>query len=269
MGIIQEMREVCQQRRLNAKGKMVWAGHWFNTLFVRHFSIYITWLFVKMGISANAVTFLMIPMALIGVALSVPHVLWVNILGFFLLILAEVFDCVDGEIARWMKKSSLKGLYLDLVSHVLCNAPLSIMCALHLYVLNGQIRYMILAFFAYAGAESRLGLKGIYDRLSLEGSSDEKTGPSGSVASGSVLQKGLSEGLTTLILAKRLLYLFTDNSVIRLTSFVGILLSYAGIIEPLIFFAWFFAIFWVFRVICEIANKYFFLVPDMQHVKKV
>ena len=53
MPSIKEMREICQQRRPNAKGKMVWAGHWFNRLVVRWFSIYITWLCVKFNISAN------------------------------------------------------------------------------------------------------------------------------------------------------------------------------------------------------------------------
>ncbi len=35
MPAIKEMRLVCQQRRPNARGKMVWAGHWFNRLVTR------------------------------------------------------------------------------------------------------------------------------------------------------------------------------------------------------------------------------------------
>ena len=230
MGIISEMRKVCQQRKPNAKGKMVYAGYWFNTLFVRHFSIYITWLFVKMGISANAVTFLMIPIGVIGVALCVPHVLWVNILGFLLLILAEVFDCVDGEIARWAKKSSVKGLYLDLVSHVLCNAPPFMLCGLHLYVLNGRTKYMILAFLAYATAQWRLGLSEVYYRIKVESSSTGASEFKDSASSRSTFQKWPYGMWAIFNLAKRLLPTLTDIMVTHFVSFACICLSYAGVV---------------------------------------
>jgi len=48
MPSIKEMREVCQLRIPNVKGKMVWVGHWFNSLAVRWVSIYITWVWVKL-----------------------------------------------------------------------------------------------------------------------------------------------------------------------------------------------------------------------------
>ncbi|KPL20654.1 MAG: hypothetical protein AMJ75_11435, partial [Phycisphaerae bacterium SM1_79] len=100
MEIIQEMRLVCQLRKPNARGKMVRTGHWVNRLFVRRFSIYITWLFVKAGISANGTTFLGMLFGLIGVVLFIPHIFWLNVIGFFLVMLDNVLDCVDGEIAR-------------------------------------------------------------------------------------------------------------------------------------------------------------------------
>jgi len=268
MGIIREMREVCQQRRPNAKGKMVWTGHWFNRFFSRYFSIYITWLFVKMGVSANAATFLIIPTALIGVALCVPHVLWMSVLGSLLLILAEVFDCVDGEIARWVKKSSIKGLYLDLASHVLCNAPMSLICGLHLYALNGQIRYMILAFVAYATIESLLGLRDVYWVVLWESSSDDETRSKKSPVFGSTLKKH-HDGVWIVNRVKQMLHLPTDHVVIRLISIICIFLSYAGIIKPLILFSWLFAISGIIVIVGDVANKYFVLVPDLGHVKRV
>ena len=108
MEIIQEMRAVCQQCKPNAQGKMVRTGHWINRLLVRRFSIYITWLFVRIGITANATTFLTILFSLMGLALCVLHIFWLNVIGACLLMLEEVFDCVDGEIARWTRKSSLQ-----------------------------------------------------------------------------------------------------------------------------------------------------------------
>jgi hypothetical protein len=269
MTTIREMRQVSQQRRPNAKGKMVWAGHWFNRLFVRHFSIYITWLFVKMGISANTVTFLIIPTSLIGVALCVPHVLWMNVVGFLLLMTAEVFDCVDGEIARWTNKSSLKGLYLDLVSHILCNAPMSIICALHAYMLYGNTKYLILGFLAYAAAQCRVGLDHAYAYVSTQIYPDQGREPKDSEPSDTAGRKQVGSVQMAFDVTKWLLIKSTDTIVIRVVSFVGICLTYAGMVEPLIFLAWFFAISGVFGVAGETASKCFVHVPHKAHVKKV
>lgn len=262
------MRQVCQQRRPNAKGKMVWAGHWFNRFFSRYFSIYITWLFTKIGISANATTFIMIPASLLGMALCVPHILWINILGCFLVIMAEVLDCVDGELARWTKKSSIKGLYLDLVSHVLCNAPMSMICGLHLYLLTHRIRYMILAFVAYATIEILLGLRYVYWAVIWENSSSEERKTRKSIVFGISQTKKTNEAWP-ITFVKYLLHIFTDHVVIRLISIICILASYTGITTLLVFFSWFFPAIGIIVVIGDMANKYFFLVPNSEHAKTV
>jgi phosphatidylglycerophosphate synthase len=43
-------------------------------------------------------------------------------LGLFLMYMNEVLDCVDGEIARYRKIFSLRGLYLDMVNHLVTQA---------------------------------------------------------------------------------------------------------------------------------------------------
>lgn len=263
---IKEMRQVCQQRRPNSRGKMVWAGHWFNRFFSRYISIYITWLFSKLGISANATTFLMIPTALIGVALCVSHVLWLNIFGCSLVIMAEVLDCVDGELARWTKKSSIRGLYLDLVSHVLCNAPMTAICGLHMYALTHQIKYMILAFVAYAANEVLLGLRDVYWAAIWESTSDEDKKARKSFLFG-MSHVNKSAGRRFISLFKRILHILTDHVVVRLISVICIFVSYAGIFMPLAFFSWFFPVVGVIVVVGDIANKYFFLMPDLEHTK--
>jgi len=260
------MRQVCQQRRPNSKGKMVWAGHWFNRFFSRYISIYITWLFLKLGISANTATFLMIPTTLIGVVLCVPHILWLNILGCSLVIMAEVLDCVDGELARWTKKSSIKGLYLDLVSHVLCNAPMSAICGLHMYALTHQMKYMILAFVAYATVEILLGFRDVYLSVIWESMSSEEKKTTKSFLFG-VSQANKSDGRWFVNLFKRVLHILTDHVVIRLISIICIFVSHAGIFMPLAFFSWFFPVIGIVVVVGDIANKCFFLIPDLKHTK--
>ncbi len=122
MSAIQEMRQVCQPRKMNRRGKMVFAGScWYNKYCTRYFSIYFTWFFVKLGVGANGITALMLICGLLGPLLCMPHSVWITILGVFFLCMFEVLDCVDGEVARWAKKTSVKGVYLDKLSHLICH----------------------------------------------------------------------------------------------------------------------------------------------------
>lgn len=268
MPTIKEMRAVCQQRRPNAKGQMVWAGHWFNRLVNRHFSIYFTWLFVKLNVSANQVSLLMILTGLAGTALCIPHLLWLNIIGVFLLMFTEVLDCVDGEVARWTKKSSLKGLYLDLVYHVLCDAPASAICALHLYVLTRQDKYLILAFLGYVMAQIKLGLAKVYQYVAMQTSESDSTNRDRSQPFASSLQQStLKSKLFAAV--KWLIHMSCDAIVIKFILITAIFLGYAGFIIPMIIGSWWFVIFGLIYNVGENVNKYYVGVPDARHVSKV
>ena len=201
--------------------------------------------------------------------MCMPHVLWLNVIGASLLMLDVVFDAVDGEIARWTRKSSLKGLYLDLAGHLLCNALLATICAMHLYLLNGQIRYMILAFLAYAAAQCRRGLSVNYDQVILPQIPPECRREPGVSETPVIASQNQAGWIRMKWSFARLLSKFTDFFTIRLVSFLCIFLSYVGTTMPLILAAWFFAIFGILWIIADIMFKFFFLVPRVKHVKKV
>jgi hypothetical protein len=227
-------------------------------------------LFVKLNVSANQVSLLMILAGLAGAALCIPHLLWLNIIGAFLLMFAEMLDCVDGEVARWTKKSSLKGLYLDLVNHVLCNAPASAICALHLYVLTRQDKYLILAFLGYAMAQIKWGLSTGYQYLhvAMQMSESDSTNRDRSQPSVSGLrQSSLRSKLFAA--AKWLIHMSFDEIVIRFALITAIFLGYAGFIMPMIICSWWFVIFGLINNVGEIASKYYVGVPDAGHIKKV
>jgi phosphatidylglycerophosphate synthase len=268
MPTIKEMRAVCQQRKPNAKGQMVWAGHWYNRLVNRHFSIYFTWLFVKLNISANQVSLLMILTGLAGAALLIPHLLWLNIIGAFSLMFAEVLDCVDGEVARWTKKSSLKGLYLDVVNHVLCNALAPTVCALHLYVLIRQDKYLILAFLGYAMAQIKVGLATEYRYVTMQMSKSDSTNIDRTQQSESSLRQATLKS-KLFAATKWLIHMSFDVIIIRLALITVILLGYAGFIMPMIVCSWWFVIWGLINNAGEIVSKYYFSLPDAGHVKKV
>jgi len=85
---------------------------------VRIFSIYLTWLLIPTGISANAVS---ITNVLVGLAAAGGFAIWgvtPYAVACALMLLNALLDGVDGEIARYRGNSSLTGLYLDRLNSV-------------------------------------------------------------------------------------------------------------------------------------------------------
>lgn len=85
----------------------------------RVLSIYITRLILPTRITANQVTILML---LVGVVSAIPfyfgHIWW----GLALSYVCILLDASDGEVARYRKQYSLRGIYLDLINHLAIQA---------------------------------------------------------------------------------------------------------------------------------------------------
>ena len=100
--------------------------HWAGRLYVRRLSPYATKLFVRLGVSPDAVTWLFI---LVGLAAAAVLSLGgpAAAVGAFALIQVQILlDCSDGEVARWQGRSSVRGVYLDRIGHYLTEAALPI-----------------------------------------------------------------------------------------------------------------------------------------------
>ena len=91
--------------------------HWTGRLYMRRFSPYVTSLALRARVTANALTGMTLVFGLAGAALlTVPGLL--PAAGALLLIqLQMLFDCSDGEVARWRREYSTAGIYLDRLSH--------------------------------------------------------------------------------------------------------------------------------------------------------
>ncbi|MDD5193380.1 MAG: hypothetical protein PHF67_02225 [Candidatus Nanoarchaeia archaeon] len=87
------------------------------------FSIYQTKLFLKLGLSADAVSMIWIILGVLSTALLWFGTYWMNILFYIIFLIALFIDYSDGEIARyWMwrknrKKGTIRGLYIENASH--------------------------------------------------------------------------------------------------------------------------------------------------------
>ena len=98
--------------------------HWAGRLYMRRLSPYATLMFARLGWSPNAVT---VAFIVCGVAAGVVVAfggLWTAITAAILIQAYLLFDCSDGELARWSKRTSVAGTYLDGIGHYLAEAAL-------------------------------------------------------------------------------------------------------------------------------------------------
>jgi phosphatidylglycerophosphate synthase len=118
---IAELRAVGQpEAHLQRAGEEHWAGR----LYMRRLSPYLTRFLLAVGLSANAVTALMIPVGLLA-ALALSFAGMLPALAAVVLVqLQLLLDCCDGEVARWRQTFSPKGIYLDQLSHYTTEAAL-------------------------------------------------------------------------------------------------------------------------------------------------
>ncbi len=111
---LSQLRDVVQPEAVLGRAN---AEHWTGTLYMRRLSIYLTAALIRTPITANGVTGLMILAGfLAGPALLLPGV-WGPLVGALLAQLQMFLDCSDGEVARWRRTSSPKGIFLDQIGH--------------------------------------------------------------------------------------------------------------------------------------------------------
>jgi phosphatidylglycerophosphate synthase len=111
---IDELRLVCQPPAVRGRRT---AEHWLGDLYQRRLSIHVTRVLLRLGLSANAVTWLMIVTGWgSAVVLLVPGVAG-GAASAVLTQLQMQWDASDGEVARWRGTSGPYGIFLDKVGH--------------------------------------------------------------------------------------------------------------------------------------------------------
>lgn len=111
---IAELRAVTQPPEVRGRRN---SEHWTADVYQRRISPYLTRVLLGTSITANGVTGLMIATgASAGLALLVPGVPG-GLLAALLAQLQMLWDCCDGEVARWRQSFSPAGIFLDKVGH--------------------------------------------------------------------------------------------------------------------------------------------------------
>ena len=83
--------------------------------------MYLVWLFVRIGVSGNAVSWLSALVAVLGAFLLTSSDSLVVLIGSFGYILWCLLDYVDGAVARFNGKGSVAGQYVDWIMHVIAH----------------------------------------------------------------------------------------------------------------------------------------------------
>ncbi|GAA0561017.1 CDP-alcohol phosphatidyltransferase family protein [Actinomadura livida] len=105
--------------------------HWAGRLYMRDLSPYVAWLALRLGFTPNQLTYLMMASGVLaGVVVSLPAsgtgTLWTALGGAVLIQLYLLLDCVDGEVARYLRQTSVAGVFLDRIGHYLSEVALLI-----------------------------------------------------------------------------------------------------------------------------------------------
>ena len=144
---IKELKHACQSKQALSRE----FESWYTNNVSRKVSVYFTWVFVKLKIPVNYVSFLTFITGIISAILIATGKYYYVLAGALLLQLWMIFDKCDGEVARYTKTCNLTGEYIENVSHVIVN-PLIFFClGFGVYLNTNNLIYIWFGFLSAIG----------------------------------------------------------------------------------------------------------------------
>ena len=270
VGTLEEMRERCWKWIEMPDGRRVLSGSPYSRHIVRPISLRVSRIAIRLGISANAASLMMILAGISGIVFAIPHVVWCTVIAAIAFFLFDLLDSVDGEVARWTGVSSTRGLFLDKVAHLLIEHPSLGMPALHYYAVTGSDRYLMLGAVAIISSVTARAARETFLRINAENSVPIDRGSAEQLEAAGVPPKRS----WFLVLCERLkwspllAFPFAKSRVVHIATIVAIAVSYGGHSGGLVALAWFFAVYAVARMAIELPYFYFRRVVDVPHVRR-
>lgn len=147
MPTIKELRTICQ----NSEESPDWRSQSLEGRCNRIFSIYLTWIFVRLPFTPNQITVFGTAVYLAGAGLfALNNYVW-NFIGVGLIIFSFWLDAVDGELARYRKLSTgggVGGVYTEPVSHDIQYGFVFLPIAYGAYLHTGSVLPIFAGFLA-------------------------------------------------------------------------------------------------------------------------
>jgi phosphatidylglycerophosphate synthase len=117
----------------------------FSVFVLRRFSKLLTWIAVKIGATPNQVTLASFAIGIYAAFLFAQGDTWSLIGGAILLQVSIIVDCVDGELARYTRKFSELGAWLDAITDRVKEYAVFLGLAYGAFVQNGQNLWVLAA----------------------------------------------------------------------------------------------------------------------------
>ncbi len=167
---INELRRICYEGR---QGPLTLYNKYIGT----KVSIYITKLLLYTQITANQVTLAMLVLGVLG---SIFLFNGYFLIGLLLIHFTVILDDVDGEIARYRKQSSMLGMHIDTVYHLVTTRFMLFGFAYGIYAIHPDKLLLIFGFISALFAHS-IVVPAIFDTiasLKIRGITPPKLKPS-------------------------------------------------------------------------------------------
>ncbi len=160
MHTFSEVRQRSRRANYSANSQL----HFFSS----RVSIYFTYIFVNLGLSANAVTGIFFLVGLIGpLCLFFLDPIYAPIF-YITWRLHIIFDICDGEVARFFQKFSLNGVYWDYMIHALLYPLYGIAICFHQYKVTSDPKFLYLALAMGITGNLLNAVKNNYSRALFE-----------------------------------------------------------------------------------------------------
>ncbi|MCW3488825.1 CDP-alcohol phosphatidyltransferase family protein [Dethiobacter alkaliphilus] len=148
---IEKYRKLCQKNESE--------NYLLDKLIFRKISIYVTILFIKLGIKPNQATFISLIAALGSLYFLLFNTTAMLLTASALIFTYYILDHVDGELARYyiqtgQMQPSLKGHYFDVLVHRYSSNLMVFFMSLSIYNLYGYELAVLLGFLACIGISS-------------------------------------------------------------------------------------------------------------------
>ena len=95
------------------------AEHWSARVLWRRFSSPTAALAIRAGLSADSVTWLVVGSGVLAAASLLIGSAWGAVLAVVFVHLQMLLDAADGEVARWRRTTSARGVFLDRLAHTI------------------------------------------------------------------------------------------------------------------------------------------------------
>ena len=154
-----EVKDKCKRKNAEANNRL----HWFAS----NFSIYFSYIFIRMGLSADLVTIIFFISGLIGSVFYLFDSIIFSLIGYFFFRLHIIIDMSDGDVARFNKSFSIRGSYWDSMIHSILNPLYHLSISFSYYLVFDNIIFLIIAPFLVLSSSLLMAVKNNYFKALL------------------------------------------------------------------------------------------------------